>query len=165
MSRESSAQIPSDSSATFWLWLFPITYLIHIAEEYWGGEGYPAYILRLRGVHLSTTRFLIAQSVGFVLVTIGVILARQFHFPQMMLITLAAIVLVNGITHSVTSFSVLSYGPGLYTSVFIWMPLGIFVLLRFKNAVSRKRYWIAIAIGVGVNVVIGIFTMRGGRVV
>jgi len=155
---------PSDALVNFLLLLLPLTYLIHIAEEYWGGEGYPAYILRLRGVHLSTTRFLMAHSVGFVLVTIGVILARRFHFPQMMLITLAAIVSVNGITHAVTSLSVLSYGPGLYTSVFIWFPLGIFVLLRFKNAVSRKRYWIAIAIGVGVNVVIGIFTMRGGRI-
>ena|SRR6266851_1645651 len=155
---------PSDALVNFLLLLLPLTYLIHIAEEYWGGEGYPAYILRLRGVHLSTTRFLMAHSVGFVLVTIGVILARRFHFPQMMLITLAAIVSVNGITHAVTSLSVLSYGPGLYTSVFIWFPLGTFVLLRFKNAVSRKRYWIAIAIGVGVNVVIGIFTMRGGRI-
>ncbi len=156
---------PSDTLISFLLWVFPLTYLIHIAEEYWGGEGYPAYILRLRGVHLSTARFLVAQSVGFVLVTMGVILARHFNFRQMMLITLAAIVSVNGITHAVTSLSVLSYGPGLFTSVFIWMPLGIFVLFRFKDAISRKRYRVAIAIGLGVNVVIGIFTMRGGRVV
>ncbi len=156
---------PSNASINFWLWLFPVTYLIHIAEEYWGGEGYPAYILRLRGVHLSTARFLIAQSVGLVLVTIGVILARQFNFPQMMLITLAAIIFVNGMTHAVTSLSVLSYGPGLFSSVFIWMPLGIFVLFHFKDAISRKRYWVAITIGLGVNVVIGIFTMKGGRIV
>ncbi len=30
-------------------WLVPITYLIHIAEEYWGGEGYPV-------VHLPAAR-------------------------------------------------------------------------------------------------------------
>ncbi|MFN2493532.1 MAG: HXXEE domain-containing protein, partial [Pyrinomonadaceae bacterium] len=155
---------PSDALTTLLLWLFPLSYLIHIAEEYWGGEGYPAYILRLRGVHLSTARFLLAQSVGFFLVTIGVILARRFHFPQMMLVTLGAIVLVNGITHTVTSLSVRSYGPGLVTSALIWMPLGIFVLLRFKDATSKRRYWLAVAIGVGVNVVIAIFTMRGGRI-
>src|SRR5882672_11722646 len=87
-----------DRATIFWSWLFPLSYLIHIAEEYWGGEGYPAYILRLRGVHMSTTRFLVAQGVGVVLVTIGVILARRFNFPQMMLIILGSIVLVNGIT-------------------------------------------------------------------
>jgi dolichyl-phosphate-mannose--protein O-mannosyl transferase len=161
--------IETNSSSTdtvnFWLWVFPITYLIHIAEEYWGGEGYPAYILRLRGVHMSTARFLVAQGVGVVLVTVGVILARRFNFPQMMLIILGSIVLVNGITHTVTALSIMSYGPGLWSSIFIWMPLGIFTLLRFRNAVSSKRYWIAIAIGVGVNVVVGILTMRGGRVV
>src|SRR6266480_1492193 len=95
-----------------WSWLFPLSYLIHIAEEYWGGEGYPAYILRLRGVHMSTARFLAAQSVGVVFVTIGVILARRFNFPQMMLIILGSIVLVNGITHTVTALSIMSYGPG-----------------------------------------------------
>jgi hypothetical protein len=155
---------PSTAAINFWLWVFPLTYLIHIAEEYWGGEGYPAYILRLRGVHMSTSRFLVAQSVGVVLVTIGVILARRFRFPQMMLIILGAIVLVNGITHTVTAVSIMGYGPGLWSSILIWTPLGVFTLLRFRNAVSRKQYWIAIAIGVGVNVVVGILTMRGGRI-
>jgi hypothetical protein len=147
------------------LWVFPLTYLIHIAEEYWGGEGYPAYILRLRGVHLSTTRFLAAQSVGFVLVTIGVLLARKLHFPQMMLIVMGTIVLVNGLTHTVTALPSRTYGPGLVSSILIWMPLGLFILIRYRQAVSRKRYWLAIAVGVSVNVIIGIFTMRGGRIV
>lgn len=156
---------PSQAAVNFWLWVFPVTYLIHVAEEYWGGEGYPAYILRLRGVHMSTARFLVAQGVGVVLVTIGVILARHFKFPRMMLIILGAIVLVNGITHTLTALSIMSYGPGLWSSIFIWMPLGIFTLLRFRSGVATKQYWIAIAIGVGVNVVVGILTMRGGRVV
>ena len=156
---------PSAAAIKFWSWVFPITYLIHIAEEYWGGEGYPAYILRLRGVHMTTTRFLLAQGIGVVLVTIGVILARRFNFPQMMLVILGAIVLVNGITHTVTALSIMSYGPGLWSSIFVWMPLGIFSLFRFRKGISTKKYWVAVAIGVGVNVVVGILTMRGGRVV
>ena len=160
-----SSNSPSANAVNFWLWLFPITYLIHIAEEYWVGEGYPAYILRLRGVHMSTFDFLVAQGVGVVLVTIGVILSRYFKFPQMMLIILGAIVLVNGITHTVTALSIMEYGPGLWSSIFIWMPLGLFTLIRFKKANSTKRYWIAVAIGVGVNVVVGILTMRGAKVV
>jgi len=156
---------PSAAAINFWLWLFPLTYLIHVAEEYWGGEGYPAYILRLRGVHMSTTRFLVAQSVGVILVTVGVVLARRFNFPSMMLIILGTIVFVNGITHTVTALTIMSYGPGLWSSIFVWGPLGLITLIRFRNSVSRKRYWIAIAIGVGVNVVVGILTMRGGRVV
>ena len=156
---------PSANAVNFWLWLFPLTYIIHIAEEYFVGEGYPAYILRLRGVHMSTARFLVAQGVGLFLVTIGVILSRRFNFPKMMLIILGTIVMVNGITHTVTALSIMEYGPGLWSSIFIWMPLGLYTLIRFKKANSNKRFWIAFAIGVGVNVVVGILTMRGARVV
>lgn len=154
-----------DRATVFWSWLFPLSYLIHIAEEYWGGEGYPAYILRLRGVHMSTARFLVAQSVGFILVTIGVILARRLKFLPMMLVILGTVVAGNALTHTVTAFSILRYGPGLLSSIFIWGPLGIATLIRFKGSIDDQRqYWIAIAIGVVVNVVVGILTMRGGRV-
>ncbi|HEV7473463.1 MAG TPA: HXXEE domain-containing protein [Pyrinomonadaceae bacterium] len=155
-----------DRTTIFWSWLFPLSYLIHLAEEYWGGEGYPAYIFRLRGVQMSTGRFLMAQSVGLVLVTIGVILARRLKFLPMMLVILGTIVAVNSLTHIVTALSILEYGPGLVSSIFVWGPLGIVTLLRFKRAIDDQRqYWIAIGIGVGVNVVVGILTMRGGRVV
>jgi hypothetical protein len=148
-----------------WSWLFPLSYLVHIGEEYWGGEGYPAYILRLRGVHISTARFLAAQSVGLILVTIGVVLARRLKFLPMMLVILGTLVAGNALTHTVTALSILSYGPGLVSSIFVWGPLGIVTIIRFKSALDDQRqYWIAIALGVGINVIVGILTMRGGRV-
>jgi len=162
---ETSPGKMSDRSIHLWSWIFPVTYLIHIAEEYWGGEGYSAYIFRVRGVHMTPIRFLAAQSIGFFLVTLAVILARQLSFPQTMLLILATIVLINGLTHSFTSLTTHGYGPGLYSSVFIWIPLGLITLLGFKRGVSRKRYWLCIGIGVAVNVLIGVITMRGGRIV
>ena len=146
-------------------WLVPITYLIHIAEEYWGGEGYPAYIYRLRGVYLPPSRFLVAQAIGFILVTLGMTLARQFSFPQMMLLILCTTVMGNALTHTYSAVATQSYNPGLLSSLLIWMPLGIFVLIRFRREMSQQRYWLAIAIGVGINVAIGVITMRGGRLV
>lgn len=156
---------PSDKAITLWSWIFPLTYLVHIAEEYWGGEGYSAYIFRIRGVHMSPARFLAAQSVGFILVTMGVILAKQFHFPQTMLLILGTIVLINGLTHGFTSITTHTYGPGLYSSLSIWIPLGLVTLLGFKNGVTRKRYWLCVAIGMSINVLVGVITMRGGRLV
>jgi len=155
-----------DRRTILWSWVFPLSYLIHIAEEYWGGEGYPAYLLRLRGVHMSTARFLAAQSVGLVLVTIGVILARRLKFLPMMLVILGALVAGNALTHTVTALSILEYGPGLLSSIFVWGPLGIATIICYKSAIDDQRqYWIAIAIGIGINVVVGILAMRGGRVV
>jgi hypothetical protein len=82
-----------------------------------------------------------------------------------MLLILGTIVLINGLTHSFTSVTTHTYGPGLYSSVLIWIPLGLITLLGFKNGVTRKRYWLCISIGVGVNVLVGVITMRGGRLV
>jgi hypothetical protein len=155
-----------DRTTILWSWLYPLSYLIHIAEEYWGGEGYPAYILQLRGVHMSNTRFLAAQSVGFVLVIVGIILARKFRFLPMMLVILGSMVAVNALTHTVTGLSTLEYGPGLWSSIFVWGPLGIATMIGFKSSISnQKKYWIAIAIGIVINVVVEIVTMRGARVV
>jgi hypothetical protein len=154
-----------DRQTILWSWLFPLSYVIHIAEEYFGGEGYPAYILRLRGVHMSTARFLAAQSIGFVLVTIGIILARRLKFLPMMLVILGALVAGNALTHTVTALSIMSYGPGLFSSIFVWGPLGLATIIRYKRFIDDQRqYWIAIAIGVGINVVVGILTMKGGRI-
>jgi hypothetical protein len=117
-------------------------------------------------VQMSTGRFLMAQSVGLILVTIGVILARRLKFLPMMLVILGTIVAVNSLTHIVTALSILEYGPGLVSSIFVWGPLGSVTLIRFKRAINDQRqYWIAIAIGIGVNVVVGILAMRGGKVV
>jgi hypothetical protein len=153
------------SVVDLWSWLFPVTYLIHIAEEYWCGEGYPAYILRVRGVHLSATRFWVAQTIGTVLMAAGIILARRFNFPYMMIIIMASIVLVNGLTHTLTSLTNGGYGSGVLSSALIWIPLGIFVLVRFKQDLSRKRYLIGVATGLGVNVLVFLITMRGARLV
>jgi hypothetical protein len=155
----------SDTSLTFWAWLFPITSLMHIAEEYWFGGGYSAYLLRLRGVHLSNTRFLVSQGIGLVLLILGIFIAQRLKFLRIMLVILGSVVLVNALSHIVTSASQLSYGPGLTTSILVWLPLGIATLVRFYGAVAAKKYWVAVGIGISINVVIAIFTMRGGRIV
>ena len=117
-------------------------------------------------MHISTARFLAAQSVGIICVTIGVILARRLKFLPMMLVILGTIVAGNALTHTVTALSILSYGPGLVSSIVVWGPLGIVTMIRFKRFIDDQRqYWIAIAIVLGVNVVVGILTMRGGRVI
>ena len=144
-------------------WLVPVTYLIHIAEEYWVGEGYPGYIHRMRGVDFPPNRFLVAQAIGFVLVTIGILVARRFNFPAMMLLILCTTLLGNTLTHSFEAVTTRSYNPGLVSSLLIWLPLGIFALSRLRHYQSSQRYWLAIAIGVGINVAIGVITMRGAR--
>ena len=150
-------------SLSTWLWLFPATYVIHIAEEYWGGEGYVAYLYRLRGVRMSGTRFLVLQLLGFIWMTGLVILSQLLNFREFMLALLGTITLLNGITHSGTAFSHRGYGPGLVSCVLTWIPLGLLTLIFIYGQMPIMHYVIAIACGVGIIAFIAKLTMRGGR--
>lgn len=147
---------------TLWSWLFPLTYLIHIVEEFYGGEGYPAYLKRLRGADMSPTKFLVGQAIGLALITIGILIARRLNFPRQLLVLLGTVVFINGLSHLITSSYYREYGPGLISGVLIWIPFGIATLIRFKGNMKPARYWLYVGIGVAINVAIALFTLRGG---
>jgi hypothetical protein len=148
--------------SAIWMWLFPVTYLIHIAEEYWGGEGYTAYLFRLRGVHLSTARFLFLQALGVVLICVGIVLSLKLRFPRFMLAILGALVLANGITHTVTALRHGGYGPGLVSCVLIWIPLGLVTLILLQGDMPALRLVVASLIGFSINGAVALIALKGG---
>jgi hypothetical protein len=150
--------------AARWLWLFVVTYVIHIAEEHWGGEGYSTHLLQTKGVYMSPSRFLVVQVIGIALMVAGALIAKRLKFPNAMAIILGAAVLGNAITHIVNSLRTLKYEPGLISAVVIWIPLGLFSIIYFRRYVlNARRFWTSIAIGIGINVAIAVITMRGGK--
>lgn len=148
------------SSITLWSWLFPLTYLIHIAEEFYGGEGYPAYIKRLRGVEMSPSKFLVGQAIGLALIVLGILISHRKGFPRQLLVILGTVVLFNGLSHLTTSVYYQEYGPGLISGVLIWIPFGIATLMRFKSSMRSIRFWLYVAIGIAINVVIALLTLK-----
>ena len=157
--KDSESPIPT----AVWLALFPLTYLIHFAEEFWGGEGYPAYIFRLRGVELSTSRFVTLELVGFALLVIGVVLAHRLKFPKFMIVMLGGLVLANGISHSATAIWDGHYGPGLIASAFIWLPLGIVTLILMFRRTGPARFAVAASIGFGIQAIVALIALKSGR--
>lgn len=156
--------VTSKICAARWLWLFVVTYVIHIAEEYWGGEGYSAHLLQTKGVYMSPSRFLFVQAIGIALMVAGVLIAKRLKFPNAMAIILGAAVLGNAITHIVNSLRTLKYEPGLISAVVIWIPLGLFSIIYFRRyLLNARRFWVSIAIGIGINVAIAVITLRGGQ--
>ena len=151
--------------SAIWMWLFPLTYLIHIAEEYWGGEGYCAYLYRLRGVRLSIARFFFFQSLGIVLLSCGILLSRQMKWPRFMLALMGALVLSNGLTHSITALRDRGYGPGLVSCVLIWIPLGLVTLILLPGQMQISRYIVSALIGFAINGAVALIAIRGGRLV
>jgi len=149
-------------TTNLWPWVFPVTYLLHIVEESCGGGGYSAYLERLRGIQLTPAKFLVAQGIGLILMVVGVVLARQLRFSNLFNVVLGSVVLVNSLTHTFQPVAHGEYVPGLVTAILIWLPLGIATLVRFKDAMSRQRYWLAVALGVGINVVVELMIVGSG---
>jgi uncharacterized membrane protein HdeD (DUF308 family) len=149
-------------SIIFWLWFFPVSYLVHAAEEFWGGEGYTAYLYRLRGVHISRTRFVVLHLLGLTLISTGLIIAQVLHFPVFMIVIFGALIFSNGISHTVTAIWDRGYGPGLITSI-AWIPLGAFAVYDMFGQISNLRLEIAAVIGIGMNAGVAILTMKGGK--
>ena len=95
---------------------------------------------------------------------VGILLAQRFNFPKMLLVIMGTVVLGNALTHLGTTLVRPGYGPGLLTAMLIWMPLGMATLIRFRGGMKGTRYWLAIAIGFGINVIIGLLTISGARI-
>jgi Protein of unknown function with HXXEE motif len=153
----------SDTWLIFWLILFPLTYLLHIAEEYWGGGGYSAYLLRSHFVELSPARFLVLQSLGLFLMLIGFLVSIPLRFPFTMLTIIATVILVNGVVHSSRSLIEWSYTPGLFTAVLLWVPLGVITLINTWSNMRIGRFAFAVLTGLAVSLLVELIAMRGGR--
>lgn len=149
-------------SETVWAWLFPFTYLIHVTEEYVAGVALAPSPTKIRGANLTPTQFLILQGIACLLLVLGIVLSRRFNFRPWLLICLTTVFLVNTLFHIAGSLRIAGYNPGVVSGVLIWIPLGVATLLHLKRKMRPNMYWTAMAVGVGINIVVLVLA-RGGR--
>jgi len=127
-------------SSRTWIWLFPVTYLYHIAEEIWGGEGFAAWFDRAAGFHLTSAELVVSNALGWVAMTIGVGLVSRSAKWRWVLTALGGIVLLNFLLHAIGSMIARSYSPGLVSSGVLWLPLGLFTLLHEWRHAARSTF-------------------------
>ena len=151
----SSAELPT-SPRPWWLLLLPLSYLLHLAEEWWGGEGFAAWTARALGSPVSTTRFLILNSIVwpvFALLTVAAILRpRLAWFPT----TFATVVLINAGLHVLGSLATSSYSPGLVTGVLLYLPVGIAALSQGRRVVTPRAFQMALLFGVLIHAAVAV---------
>lgn len=147
-----------------WPWLFPSTYLIHIAEEYWGGGGYPAHMAKTRGIRFTPSRFFFLTSMGGLIMTALIFIAVRLDFPQLVLVIFGTVVLANGLSHTITGVLTSRYNPGLYTGLLLWIPLGALTLARLSGSMGAGRYLTGLALGVGIQLSVSLVTKSGGSI-
>ena len=153
----------SDTSTVWWLSLFPLTYIFHIADEYWSGDGYSIHLFNNYGVELSPSRFIVLQALGLTLMVVGIVLAVAFGFPNTLLAILSGVVFVNSLIHIFRSMSLGHAEPGLTTSLLLWFPLGFLTLLLIRDNMSFWRLCFAFGAGALICGLVELIAQRGGR--
>lgn len=131
-----------------WVWLFPATYFVHIAEECFADGGFPAWASHLTRLQFTTTRFLAINAVALTAMTLASALVFARPAFRWLVATLGAIVALNGALHAVTSLITQSYSPGTISGLVLWIPLGGLALRSSRQWLSTKSFVAAVAVGV-----------------
>lgn len=131
-----------------WVWLFPVTYGVHIVEEYFAGGGFSAWASGLTRLQFTTTRFLVINAVALTLMTLasGLVFAQPAF--RCLVATLGTIVALNGVLHVVASLVTQSYSPGTVSGLVLWIPLGGLALCNARRWLATKTFVAAVAMGV-----------------
>jgi hypothetical protein len=160
------ARWPGSAEAGAWLWLFPATYLAHIAEEGLAGERFYRWIARASGRSLSGRAFFWLNAAYWALMVAAVRQARRGRAPWLAP-ALGTIVFVNAAGHAAGSALTRSYSPGLVTGILLWAPLGAVALRRTRRARAARAWWAGVAAGAAAHglvfVAALIVTRRAGR--
>jgi len=145
--------------AGMWIWLFPLTYLLHLAEEYWGGEGFPVWFSRLTGAHFTVDDFLILNAIGWCLTVAAMGLVSVASSCRFLLVALGGVILLNACLHVTLSMVTLSYSPGAVSGLLCWAPLGIYALRREWRELSHVAFGAGVAVALGLHAVVSFSAM------
>jgi hypothetical protein len=139
-------------------WLFPLTYALHLAEEYWGGEGFPSWLSRMAGVSFTNQEFMVLNSMALVLMILGATLIYRLTW-RWLLVALAGVVFLNGALHLIFSLLTWTYSPGLVTGGLLWLPLGAVTMYRQWSRASRRSYSIGVVLALGLHAVVSLLAL------
>ena len=115
--------------AAFLVFLTLPFYMLHQFEEHAGGQ-FKAFVTKTvgRGREVLTDRAIFRVNVLFVWLGTLVVLYLCVYVNIIWGLFSGYLVLFNGIVHIITSIRMRRYNPGLWTSIFVFLPLGIYII-------------------------------------
>jgi hypothetical protein len=139
---------PSERSRPWWLLLLPASFLLHLAEEWWAGEGFAAWTGRIAGEPVSTARFLVLNGIGWPLFALLTFLAVTRSRPAWFPTAFATAVVINAVLHLLGTLATASYSPGLVTGLLLFLPVGSAALLDGRRRLAPATFGGAVFVGV-----------------
>jgi len=130
-------------------YLFPLSYLVHIAEEFYGG--FPALASRATGIAVSGQAFLMANA--FMLLLMLLVLRLCFTRAERAwpLVTLATIIIINSLLHLATTLYFAIYVGGVISALLLWLPLGLTVVWVEFRIMPKPLFYRGITLGVAAH--------------
>jgi hypothetical protein len=134
-----------------WIWLFPLTYLIHAMEEYWCGEGFYRWSARIIGRGMSPEQFVAINSSAWIAMVASILVFRKTPSVRWLTITFATVVFINGIAHLAGSVWTSTYSPGVVSGLLLWIPLGAATFYRAWKRVTRRSFIAGVLVGAAIH--------------
>ena len=145
------------------VWLFTPAYVAHLAEELWGGPGFPAWFAQVAGAPLPLAAFLVINAVALTLLVVGSTIAVRQEEGGWIAIAIATVLSVNALLHLMGSAVTASYSPGLITGIVLYLPLGQLVLIRALHQVDRAQFTQGIIAGVVIHGLVSVAAAIAAR--
>jgi hypothetical protein len=130
--------------AGFWIWLFPATMVVHVAEEALTAGTFPVWISRVAGVGLTLGEFLVFNAIAFAAVVAGAFLSRSRPWAVAALGTAMA---TNVVFHLGGTLLTGTWSPGLASGVLLWIPLAAVALVHTARHARRRDLAIGLVVG------------------
>ncbi len=134
------------------LWLFVPAYVVHVAEEWFGG--FPQWIGTIVGQPLPATAFFVVNGIALVLAIVGIRAAIGSDRYGWIAVAIATIVLVNTLAHAAGAALTGTYSPGLISAVVLYIPLGSLAMIRAVDQAPRQQLTLGFAAGLVLHAIV-----------
>ena len=138
-------------------WFIPVAYLFHLADEYF--TGFHKWFSEAFNVDLSFNDFIIINSIGFSIIAILVTLYTLGKTNHFVIAVLGNLFFVNGVAHIIASVTTMTYSPGTFSAIFIYLPLGFLGYKMISPLLSPFQRNISVADGLFGQIAIAFITM------
>ena len=140
----------------WWPLLLPASYLLHLFEEWFGGEGFAAWTERALGQPVSTTRFLVLNAIVWPLFAALTLVAVKRPAASWFLTSFGTLVVINALLHALGALASSSYSPGLVTGLLLYLPIGTFAIRRGLQQLPASVFARAVFLGVAAHIVVAL---------
>lgn len=141
-------------------WFIPLAYLLHLADEYFSGEGFHNWFSGVFGVSLSLSDFILINTIGLtIMFTIAILYSKQL-VSDIFLALPGTLFFINGLVHILASAFTFSYSPGLLSSVIIYLPLGYIIFKKIFPLIPQQKRLFIFAVGIIIQIVVAVIALN-----